>query len=185
MFRMSIGSGGKINLNTIVEDIGKLNKQQINQALMQAAAFMVSSLMMGYQNAKDPDGKEWEPLAEWYTHRPMEDGIIRPPKNPVKPKSKPLNNTGHLRKNITFQIAGGTAYVGYGDKVASIIAEKHQNSIAGPMRIDLGNGVFSITVKPKQRKNIGFSVKIPRIGQYNDIETITKIFVDMIEKAIQ
>jgi len=186
-FNVELISGtGDITVTGFKKLMAKIDKMEFEKTLQQAALFMISSTMSGYQKTVDPLGKQWEPLADWYKYRPMDDGIARPPKNPVTASSKPLTNTRGMKNSLTFQFVGkDTVIVGYGDKTQGIKAEIHQESITNFYRIEKKGKILSIDVTPKQRINIGFSAKIPRIGRYDDITTIAKLFEQMIDKAMR
>jgi len=156
----------------------------IQKSLQQSGAFMVSSLQAGFTKSRDPKGEKWERLH--FPFRPDDDGIIRPPKRPTTPDSKPLVNTGALRNDLTFQMVGGNAVIiGYGTPELQKIAYKHQFGIRGPAKIYSHGKYRLINIKPFKRPQIGFAEKFVRLGTRNDINSILTIFSDNLKRILE
>lgn len=160
-----------------------IRDEVVKKSLQQSGAFMVSSLQAGFAKSKNPKGEKWERLH--FPFRPDDDGIIRPPKRPTTPASKPLVNTGGLRNDLTFQMVGGTAVIiGYGTSEFQKIAYKHQFGIPSQAKIYSHGGYRLINIRPFKRQQIGFS-QWARIGTRNDINSIVTIFSENLKRILE
>lgn len=164
-----------------------MTARHFTEALVQSAEIMVTSLLMGYQKTVAPDGTKWERLSPVYTHRPTEEGIIKPPLRPVDANSKPLTNFGTMKNSLTYQLINSSRiYIGYGVPEEAKKALHHQTGGKGILKIQTLSGeIIEHEIKVPARQNIGFSVSKNRLDGYTDIQAIIKVFEEAIVRRLQ
>lgn len=120
--------------------------------------FLVQSIKTGFAVGRSPKGQDWKELDfAYYPYRPGRDGVVRPPDNPVDGSEDPLINHGDMMKGLTHYVRSSEVIVGYGNNESADKGLIHQFGKPNNMRIDYGDGEFTVEVTPEVRKQIGFA----------------------------
>ncbi len=183
-------TGSFLEKSALAKFVNGLSDEEIGKALMSAVQVVMNSTKVGYQDEVGPDGKDWEPNAEWYALMKGQSSVLTGPltgkiKGGMYAGKYKMEGTSKkkMKNSLVYDIdvVQKKAKIEYDDS-AKVRADLHQDG--GEEQIVLtsttGSGDLLLDIDIPARPHLGLADPFRRLGGRTDTELIEEIFGDQI-----
>lgn len=183
-------TGSFMEKSALAKFVNGLSDEEIRKALMNAVQVVMNSTKVGYQDEVGPDGKDWEPNAEWYALMKGQSTVLTGPltgaiKGGMYAERYKMEGTSKkkMKNSLIYNIdvSQKRAKIEY-DENAKERADLHQQGGEAKLVLTSTIGGDSITeeIDISARPHLGLADPFRRLGGRTDTELIEEIFGDQI-----
>ncbi len=183
-------TGSFLEKSALAKFVNGLSDEEIRKALMSAVQVVMNSTKVGYQDEVGPDGKDWEPNAEWYALMKGQSSVLTGPltgtiKGGVYEGKYKMEGTNKkkMKNSLVYNIdvTQKKAKIEYDDN-AKERADLHQEGGESKFVLTSTTGGNSIEeeIDIPARPHLGLADPYRRLGGRTDTELIEEIFGDQI-----